>query len=330
MAFALLGCLGASPQTVKRSLDALHGPVASSGVQLDKGGRGRVIPSVKLNNGVKLPALSFGTFRLNDTQTETMVGHALTSMSLPSIDTSPDYGNQEAVGRALAAAGTPRSRVFITSKVNPTLQFGDVHGNATAQMRMTLRQLRVSHVDLLLMHAPYYGDERCDLTVQLWQAMEDFLAWGLTRAIGVSNFCPYVLDRCLLPKAKVRPTVNQVKLHVGMGADPGGIKAYCASQNIVTHAYSVLGGHDDTNSIRDNEQLGAIGAQYDGHSASAVAMRWVWQQGTPFATDTSSAKHMDEALDIFRFELNASTMAALNHEHAFGAATGNYSIVCTH
>ena len=71
----------------------------------------------------------------------------------------------------------------------------------------------------------------CKLNSAQWAAYEKFLRAGKARAVGVSNYCPSSFE-CIFKTAKITPAVNQVEFHIGMGADPGGIKSYCDAHNV--------------------------------------------------------------------------------------------------
>merc|ERR1719326_2610157 len=106
-------------------------------------------------------------------------------------------------------------------------------------METDLTQLGLAHVDLMLLHYPTRTND-CKAMQEHWRAAEDFYKAGKARAVGVSNYCSYSLD-CILETAKVVPAVNQLKLHVGMGPDPAGLKSYTESKGMVYMAYSPLG-----------------------------------------------------------------------------------------
>src|SRR5271165_3347775 len=75
------------------------------------------IPSVSLNNGVKMPLLGFGVFQMQDPEEcERSVYDAIrTGYRL--IDTAASYGNEEAVGNAIKRSGVPREELFVTTKL---------------------------------------------------------------------------------------------------------------------------------------------------------------------------------------------------------------------
>src|SRR5437879_4119620 len=139
------------------------------------------IPSVSLNNGVKMPLLGFGVFQMqNLEECERSVYDALrTGYRL--IDTAASYGNEEAVGKAIKRSGVPREELFITTK----LWIQDA-GDALTKpaFERSLQRLQLEYLDLYLIHQPI-GD-----VYGAWRVMEQLYQEGRVRAIGVSNFAP--------------------------------------------------------------------------------------------------------------------------------------------
>jgi 2,5-diketo-D-gluconate reductase A len=160
------------------------------------------IPQLTLNNGVKMPVLGFGVYQIPAEQTEQAVSDALAA-GYRSLDTAAAYQNEEAVGRAIAASGIPRSELFATTK----LWIQDVGaGNAQRAFEASLKRLGVDYVDLYLIHQPF-GDYYSS-----WREMQELNREGLAKAIGVSNFYP---DRLvdLVANNEITPAVNQIETH---------------------------------------------------------------------------------------------------------------------
>lgn len=74
------------------------------------------ISQITLNNGVQMPVIGFGVFQVPAEQTEQVVTDALAA-GYRSLDTAASYGNEEAVGRAIANSGIPRDELFVTTKM---------------------------------------------------------------------------------------------------------------------------------------------------------------------------------------------------------------------
>lgn len=160
------------------------------------------IPDVKLNNGLKMPILGFGTYGLSGDVCQRSVADAI-SAGYRLIDTAKVYGNEEAVGRAIKQSGIDRKQLFVTSK----LWVDDAgYENAKKGFEETLRKLQLDYLDLYLIHRPR-GDVKGS-----WKAMEELYKAGKIKAIGISNFDPAQLAD-LLSYAEVKPVINQIETH---------------------------------------------------------------------------------------------------------------------
>ena len=158
---------------------------------------------ITLSNGVKMPALGYGTFTMSNEETERCVLEAIkTGYRL--IDTAQAYYNEEGVGNAIIKCGVPREELFITTKIwieNAGYE------KAKASLHESLKKLQIEYIDLVLIHQAfndYYGT---------WKALEEAYKLGKVRAIGVSNFYP---DRFmdLATFSEIKPMVNQLETHV--------------------------------------------------------------------------------------------------------------------
>ena len=156
--------------------------------------------TIKLNNGVEMPLLGYGVFRVPPQDAERCVSDAL-EVGYRLIDTAQAYGNEEGVGAAIAKSGIPRDQLFIVTKVWIT-NAGEER--AAKSIESSLRKLHTDYIDLLLIHQAY-GD-----VFGSWRAMEKAYKDGKTRAIGVSNFqaCRFY---DFASSVDVKPAVNQLQ-----------------------------------------------------------------------------------------------------------------------
>jgi len=270
------------------------------------------IPSVKLNNGVEMPMMSLGTWQYDKATAESAVSLALKT-GFNHIDTANNYNNQEGVGAALKAI--ERSRYFLTTKVPA----GDGAFTSKA-LQDDMDQLGIDFVDLMLVHYPP-KDGNCQQMQEQWIAMEAFYKAGKARAIGVSNYCPSSLE-CIKKTATVTPAVNQVQYHVGMGADPIGLKSYCDEHNIHLQAYSPLG--DGTSELITGDLVSSIGGVHN-KTGAQVSLRWIQEHGVSLTTKTTKESHMRDDLDVFSFELAAAEKGQLD---SASAPAGTPSFMC--
>jgi 2,5-diketo-D-gluconate reductase A len=188
------------------------------------------IPTVLLNNGVRMPQLGFGVYRIPDAEAADVVSAALAA-GYRSIDTASLYRNEEGVGRALAAAAVPREELFITTKL-----WNDEQGydEALRAFEASRQRLGLEYVDLYLIHWPVPARDRY---VATWRALEQLYQDGRVRAIGVSNFQPAHLDRLVRETGTV-PTVNQVELHPFLQQPK--LRAFHDEHQIATEAWAPL------------------------------------------------------------------------------------------
>src|SRR5438105_8711119 len=139
------------------------------------------IPSVSLNNGVKMPLLGFGVFQMQDLEECERSVYAALRTGYRLIDTAASYQNEEAVGRAIKGSSVAREELFVTTK----LWIQDAgYESAKKAFEKSLQRLQLDYLDLYLIHQPFgdvYGS---------WRAMEELYREGRARAIGVSNFHP--------------------------------------------------------------------------------------------------------------------------------------------
>lgn len=253
------------------------------------------IPQLTLNNGVKMPILGFGVFQVPAEQTEQVVADALAA-GYRSLDTAAAYQNEEAVGRAIAASGIPRSELFVTTK----LWIQDVgEGNARRAFEASLRRLGLDYVDLYLIHQPF-GDYYSS-----WRAMQEINREGLAKAIGVSNFYP---DRLvdLIAHNEITPAVNQIETHP--------FNRHTADQELMReHGVQIESWGpfaEGQNNIFSHPVLGEIGTAH-GKSVAQVVLRWLIQRGVIVIPKSVRPERMRENIDVFDFELSDDEMARI-------------------
>ena len=188
-----------------------------------------IVDSTILSNGVRMPWLGIGTWQsAAGHETEQSVAWAL-ELGYRHIDTATLYANEADVGRALRASGIPRDQAFVTTKVwNEDLRQRRVR----EAFDLSLRKLGLDRVDLYLVHWPVPG-----AYLEAWRVLEDLLAEGRTRAIGVSNFLVPQLET-LLAQARVMPAVNQVEWHPWL--QQPALVEFCRKHGIAFQAWSPL------------------------------------------------------------------------------------------
>ncbi|HVC74248.1 MAG TPA: aldo/keto reductase [Mycobacteriales bacterium] len=254
------------------------------------------VPTVLLNNGVEIPQLGFGVFKVPPEQTEDVTRTAL-EIGYRHVDTAQMYGNEAGVGRAVRAAGLARDEVFVTSKLdNPN----HARDDALRSFDGTLAELGFDHVDLFLIHwpLPEVGD-----FVETWHAMEEIYRSGRARAIGVSNFQPHHLRR-LLAAAEVVPAVNQIEVHPYLVQDD--VRAFGAEHGIVTEAWAPIA----RGRVLDDPVITTIAKRLE-RTPAQVTLRWAIQRGDVVFPKSVSRSRIEENFDLFDFELADDEMAEI-------------------
>jgi diketogulonate reductase-like aldo/keto reductase len=247
-------------------------------------------PTVPLNNGVPIPQLGFGVFKVPPAETADIVGRALAA-GYRHIDTAAMYGNEEGVGRAIAESGIPRDELFVTTKLS-----NDAHG-ANEPLRAfedSRRKLGLDVVDLYLIHWPLPGQDRY---VETWRALQKLREDGAVRAIGVSNFQPAHLRR-VLDETGTAPAINQIELHPYL-TQPG-LRREHAERGIVTEAWSPLA----QGAVLDDPVITEI-AEAHGKTAGQVVLRWHIELGNVVFPKSVTPSRIEENIDIFDFELSS-------------------------
>ena len=252
-----------------------------------------MIPTITLNNGVKMPAIGYGVFRMKDpAECEEAVVQAIRS-GYRLIDTAAAYENEEAVGRAIRRCGVPREELFVTTKlwITDTSYEGAKRGFARSMERLGL-----DSVDLYLIHQPYndyYG---------AWRALEELYAAGKARVIGVDNFTPDKLADFVFWN-KVKPAVNLVECNAFFQREEE--RRYMESQNIQMQAWSPLAAGQGR--LFENETLRTLAATHN-KTVAQVVLRWLVQRNIVPLVKSANPERMRENLDIFDFALTDAEM----------------------
>ncbi len=255
------------------------------------------IPNVALHDDNTIPALGLGVAELSDADTERAVSDAL-EMGIRLIDTAAVYGNEEAVGRAIAASGIPRAEIFVTTKLANADQGFQAGQDA---FKVSLDKLGLEYVDLYMIHWPA-GD--ISKYVDSWGALIKLHNDGTAKSIGVCNFTDEDLST-IIDLSYVSPVVNQIELHPLL--NQSALRAVHAERGIVTQAYSPLG----VGNLLTHPTVQSIAAEY-GKTPAQVLIRWSLQLGNSVIPRSSSPERIAENLDVFGFELAAEHMDSLN------------------
>ncbi|HKU06693.1 MAG TPA: aldo/keto reductase [Bradyrhizobium sp.] len=243
----------------------------------------------------KIPAIGLGTWELRGRTCARLVEQAL-RLGYRHIDTAQAYENEREVGDALRASGVPRGEVFVTTKVW-TSHFAP--HDLERSTKESLNKLRLTEVDLLLLHWP---NPRVPLAETL-DGLAHVRKLGMAKHIGVSNFTVALMDEAI-EKCPAPLVCNQVEYHPYL--DQTRVREACARHDMAMVAYSPIA----KGRVRKDEVLERIGRTY-GKSAAQVCLRWLVQQKVSAIPRTSRLERLSENIEVFDFELSVSEMTEI-------------------
>lgn len=266
-------------------------------------------PLITLNNGVRIPSVGFGVFQSAPEETTAAVETALTA-GYRHIDTAAGYGNEREVGEGIRRSGIDPADVVIETKV----WVSDYGFDQTLRaFDKSAKKLGVSQIDVLILHQPM--PQHFERTVNAYRALESLLESRQVRAIGVSNFMPHHLA-ALREQTTIVPAINQIELHPYFAQTA--VQRANADLGIVTQAWSPIGGitfypgwGEDRKSVMEDETIAEIAASH-GKTPAQVMLRWHLQQGRSVIPKSTNPARIAENIDIFRFELDAAEVAAID------------------
>ena len=260
---------------------------------------------MKLNNGIIIPPIGFGTWKLkNNDETIDIIVEAIKS-GYHHIDTAFAYGNEETIGKGIKKANTKREELFITGKL-----WNDDRGyeNIINACKRTIKNLNCEYLDLYLIHWPASKAVHTDwieINNETWKAFEYLYEQGLVKAIGVCNFKINQLEE-LIKVAKIKPMVNQIEFHIG--AYNKDILEYCNKNDILVEAWSPLG----SGKLFKVNELKDMALKYN-VSVAQLCIRWCIQNNTLPLPKSKNIERIKNNLDVFDFEITKDDMDYLNN-----------------
>ncbi|MBQ4901390.1 aldo/keto reductase [Paenibacillus sp. Marseille-P2973] len=271
--------------------------------------------TVTLHNGVKMPGLGLGVFKVEEGPELIQAVKAAVKHGYRSIDTAAVYQNEGSVGEAIAElfkeSTVAREDLFVTSKVwNADLGYE----STLAAYETSLNKLGLDYLDLYLIHWPVKGKYK-----DAWRALETLYRDGRVKAIGVSNFQVHHLED-LMKDAEIKPMINQVEFHPRLTQKE--VRTFCKEHGIQMEAWSPL----MQGELLNNEVLKGI-AEKHGKSVAQIILRWDVQHGVVTIPKSTKEQRIIENAALFDFELTEDEMNqidGLNEDRRVGPDPDNF------
>lgn len=266
-------------------------------------------PYLTLNNGVRMPQFGLGLYMIPEGDEAYNSVKTALELGYRHFDCAHAYQNERSLGRAIKDSGVDRDSIWITSKLWPN-EYGE--GKTLKAIDRMLGRLGLDYIDLVYFHQPM-GD-----FVGGWKEMEQALATGKVRAIGISNFDvkDEIFDS-LINSAKVKPQIMQIECHPY--AQRKHWQERCVAEGIQIECWFPLGGRESKGEILRDPVINSI-AKAHGKSAAQVIIRWHLQEGFSVIPGTSNPDYIKENISVFDFALSNVEMAkirALNREKRY-------------
>jgi D-xylose reductase len=287
-----------------------------------------------------MPMIGLGLWKVDGAAAPGLVEEAARA-GYRHFDCASDYGNEAEVGAGLQkierSGLVRREELWITSKLWNTSHAAE---HVRPACERSLRDLKLEYLDLYLIHFPialeyvspekrypagwFHDPDAADPRMkparvpisETWQAMEELVAAGLVKNIGVSNFATSLL-RDLLSHAKIPPAVVQVEMHPYLTQEK--LVRFCQQEKVGVTAFSPLGARSyvplgmatEADSVL-NEQVVRDTAARHKKTPAQVVLHWAVQRGTAAIPKSTNPERLRENLSIFDFELTAEEMAAIS------------------
>ncbi len=256
------------------------------------------ISQIQLNDGTNIPAIGFGTYKLNGRDGVKSIVKAIHN-GYRLLDSAFNYENEGAVGEAVRQCDIPRDQLRITSKLPGRHHQYD---QALVTIEESLYRAQLDYYDIYLIHWP---NPITGKYLDAWKALIEAKKRGMVRSIGVSNFLPEHLDH-IIKETGVTPSINQIELHPYFSQEKQ--HAYNKKLGIATEAWSPLGRAND---VLTHPLLKETAQKYH-KSVGQLILRWHVQLGVVPIPKATSDERQKENLDVFSFKIADDDMQKIN------------------
>lgn len=249
----------------------------------------------KLNDGTKVPAIGFGTFKITEeADMERSIGSAIEA-GYRYFDTAKYYENEDLVGKYLKGSGLKRGEIQVATKVWPV----DFDPDACRRsIDNSLKKLDLDYIDVLLLH--WYGED----FDKAWKVFQDYRDQGLVKSIGVCNFTRAQLKELISLGEK--PVLDQLESHLYFQDIDN--KNFLMENGILHQAWGPLS--QGKSNLLNEQILKEIGDKY-GKTPAQIALRWNIERDTMVLVKSSNVGRIKENISIFDFDLSEEDMNAL-------------------
>ncbi len=269
-----------------------------------------VTDTIKLQNGVEMPIVGYGTWETPDEDAAKYVEWALEA-GYRHIDTAAAYGNEVGVGAGIKASGVKREDIFLTTKHWVSERGYD---KTIAAIDESLKKLGTDYLDLYLIHWPCVekvSPDWAEINADTWRGFEKAYEEGKIRALGVSNFEKKHLE-ALAKYAKIPAVVNQIEFHPGY-TQMDNVK-YCQDNGILVQAWSPLG----HGTVLGSEAITGLAEKYGVNSAK-ICIRYALQHGIVPLPKSTNKDRIADNMNVFDFEISPEDMAFIDALPEMGA-----------
>lgn len=250
---------------------------------------------ITLNDGIKVPAMGLGTYKIEEEKTMDEVINAALDFGYEYIDTAKFYNNEEFIGKALKNSSKKRSEYMLATKVWPS-DFGA--DKTKRSIEQSLKKLDTDYIDVIHLH--WFGED----FDKSWKVFMDYKDQGIVKSIAVCNFMPEQLAK--LFEVGVKPSMDQLESHLYL-QDPETINFL--KENKITHqAWSPLA--RTQGGILEEEILNKLADKYN-KTPAQIALRWHIDRGTMIIPKSVHKERLQENIDIFDIELDESDLNSL-------------------
>ncbi|AWM75615.1 aldo/keto reductase [Lactobacillus kullabergensis] len=271
-----------------------------------------------LNNGVKIPKLALGTWKIPDNEVASPVQTAL-KMGYRHIDTAQAYHNEKGVGQGIKDSGISRDQIFVNSKVEAEIKN---YQEAKKSIDETLDRMNLDYLDMMIIHNPQpwkevnqSDDRHFEGNIETWRALTDAMKEGKLRAIGVSSFQPEDLQN-LIDNSDVKPMVNQILCHIG--ATPKKLIDFCQEHDIVVESFSPVA-HGEA---LTNTTIKTMAEKYQ-VSVAQLCIRYDWQLNTVVLPKSVNPEHMKQNAEL-NFDISEDDMTTLEKINSFNYGSSSH------